>query len=350
MEKPDSTLLMLHGGALGDLALALRLALDLAQSLSVRRLTAYARVRLDSLRCAHPQLRCTGSDGLGLHWLHRSDDEAPPGELIERFRDRLVLNLLSDACGAPHRRIERLAPRRVLSVEPRPSDGSVAHILEQWRRQLEAQGVVRTTCSRRAGPRAFVAEDAVERGREALARAARTSALAATLSAAPLALIHPGSGGVAKCWPIACFTDLAARLIARGFQAHFLTGPVEQERWSSSAKRSLRDVAPLVESADETTLLGALSAADLLISNDAGPAHVAALIGTPSLTLFGPTPAPVWRPAGEFARVCVGPTPAERPDWGLEPGAVACVAAEMMSERGARSHDPEQPDAEVNPC
>ena len=36
-------------------------------------------------------------------------------------------------------------------------------------------------------------------------------------------------------------------------------------------------------------LIGALDACDLLISNDTGPAHVAAALGRPTLTIFGPT-------------------------------------------------------------
>ncbi|HEX2491195.1 MAG TPA: glycosyltransferase family 9 protein, partial [Blastocatellia bacterium] len=36
-------------------------------------------------------------------------------------------------------------------------------------------------------------------------------------------------------------------------------------------------------------LIGALDACDMLISNDTGPAHIAAALGRPALTIFGPT-------------------------------------------------------------
>jgi heptosyltransferase-2 len=36
-------------------------------------------------------------------------------------------------------------------------------------------------------------------------------------------------------------------------------------------------------------LIGALDACDLLVSNDTGPAHIAAALGRPTLTIFGPT-------------------------------------------------------------
>ena len=36
-------------------------------------------------------------------------------------------------------------------------------------------------------------------------------------------------------------------------------------------------------------LIGLLDACDLLVSNDTGPAHIAAALGRPTLTIFGPT-------------------------------------------------------------
>jgi heptosyltransferase-2 len=36
-------------------------------------------------------------------------------------------------------------------------------------------------------------------------------------------------------------------------------------------------------------LIGLLDVCDLLVSNDTGPAHIAAALGRPTLTIFGPT-------------------------------------------------------------
>ncbi|MBN2448026.1 MAG: glycosyltransferase family 9 protein, partial [Phycisphaerae bacterium] len=48
------------------------------------------------------------------------------------------------------------------------------------------------------------------------------------------------------------------------------------------------------------------TAAAVLLGNDSGPGHLAALLGTPTITLFGPTSATVWRPLGPRARIIVG--------------------------------------------
>jgi ADP-heptose:LPS heptosyltransferase len=49
-----------------------------------------------------------------------------------------------------------------------------------------------------------------------------------------------------------------------------------------------------------------LAHADLLLSNDTGIMHVGAAVGVPVLSLFGPTPALQWAPAGPEHRSLQG--------------------------------------------
>ncbi|MDQ3009748.1 MAG: glycosyltransferase family 9 protein, partial [Acidobacteriota bacterium] len=58
--------------------------------------------------------------------------------------------------------------------------------------------------------------------------------------------------------------------------------------------------------AGETTiaeLIGLLARCNLLVTNDTGPAHVAAALGTPTLTIFGPTNEFETAPAGTHAQL-----------------------------------------------
>jgi heptosyltransferase III len=50
-----------------------------------------------------------------------------------------------------------------------------------------------------------------------------------------------------------------------------------------------------------------LASARAWLGNDSGPSHLAALCGTPSTVLFGPTDPRVWRPLGERVRVIISP-------------------------------------------
>jgi ADP-heptose:LPS heptosyltransferase len=69
---------------------------------------------------------------------------------------------------------------------------------------------------------------------------------------------------------------------------------------------------PAIDLAGVTTvglLPALLSRASLLITNDSGPMHVAAAVGTPVVALFGPTSAVRTGPYGVGHRVLTGEVP-----------------------------------------
>ena len=137
-------------------------------------------------------------------------------------------------------------------------------------------------------------------------------------SADRCALIHPGSGGRDKCWSIALFIELARRLRGRAWKPCFIVGPVEVDTWTEAEVATLDGEFPVVRWPEPTELLGLLAAASVLIGNDSGPVHLAALLGTPTVTLFGPTCARVWHPLGSGASAIVGNPRADKTTWGLE--------------------------------
>lgn len=106
------------------------------------------------------------------------------------------------------------------------------------------------------------------------------------------ALLFPGSGHRAKCWPEQRFAELAFRLQHRGLPVRFVLGPAEQERGVRVQEfehvhcRTLPD------------LQRHLNRAGLVVGNDCGPLHLAGMLGRPALALFGPTPASQWGPVG----------------------------------------------------
>ena len=79
-------------------------------------------------------------------------------------------------------------------------------------------------------------------------------------------VIHTGAGQPVRVWPRERFENLAARLRDAGWEAVLLDD-------------SLRDV---------DQLLATLATADRFIGNDSGPGHLAALLGVPTFTIFGP--------------------------------------------------------------
>jgi heptosyltransferase-3 len=117
-----------------------------------------------------------------------------------------------------------------------------------------------------------------------------------------LIVIHLGAGKPEKCWPVERFVELAERLKQGGRRVRVLLGEAELERWPADAIRRVEQVGDVRRPATFVDLLNELAAADALVGNDSGPAHLAAIIGVPTVTLFGTSP-DRWRPLGPRVRV-----------------------------------------------
>jgi ADP-heptose:LPS heptosyltransferase len=116
-------------------------------------------------------------------------------------------------------------------------------------------------------------------------------------------LIHPGSGGRAKCWPINGFLQLIERLVKAGNPVKVLLGEVELERFSADDLRRLETAAAVAKPANYVDLYAQCAAAAGFIGHDSGPAHLAGIMGLPTLALFGPSDPAVWRPLGPRVKV-----------------------------------------------
>jgi len=321
---------ILHGGALGDLALTLRLARGLPGVEPAGRLRVVSRTTLAALRDGRPALDCRSSETAGLTWLYGDGQAPPPVPLRKLISGQRVLNAL-DAPDSPlHRRLLQLAPRALYSFDPRPQPACAAHIVTQWRRTLAAQGLDVTADEPPYSAALRVSPRCVARGRAQLIAALDAHRGAGKRRLESVVLMHPGSGGVAKCWPLEAFVIVARQLADSGKAVAWLLGPAELERWPAQRVASLRAEFAVLAPPSAGDLLDVLAAAGLLIANDSGPAHLAALIGTPTVAIFGPTSPDIWRPLGPGARVIRG-DPNRAATWGIEPAAVAAAAAQIVT-------------------
>jgi len=124
------------------------------------------------------------------------------------------------------------------------------------------------------------------------------------LSVAPVdtpldVIIHPGSGGNAKNWPLERFLRLAEALRARGRAVRWCVGPAEEGV-------TLPADAKIVCEPSLTALARCLAAARDYVGNDSGVTHLAAACGTRTTAVFGPTDARIWAPRGAHVRVVRG--------------------------------------------
>jgi heptosyltransferase-2 len=108
---------------------------------------------------------------------------------------------------------------------------------------------------------------------------------------APLVVLNPGGNRADKRWPAERFAEVADALARHDGATVAVSGsPGERDLTRRIAAAA---AAPIIDLADRGIGLGVLKAvlrrAALLVTNDTGPRHLAAALGTPVVSLFGPT-------------------------------------------------------------
>lgn len=279
------SLLAVHPGALGDLVLFGHLLTQLggAQTLVAGLEKAQLLVSLGRAR------RAMAFDALPMH---EAFADSPAG-------DCLLPSLLGD-----HRRLvscfggeNPLAQLRLASLTAaesaaflpvRPPADFSGHLLELWCDLLGLEAELSPEpwslpADMRSLPRELVNSHRLPSDR--------------------LAVIHPGSGGRNKCWPLERFEALALRLRREGFHIVWSLGPVELDVWPHGTVERLQRDHTVLANQPLITLAGLLSQADILIGNDSGVAHLAAALGRPTVAIFGPSNPIHFRPLGKSVRV-----------------------------------------------
>jgi heptosyltransferase-3 len=112
----------------------------------------------------------------------------------------------------------------------------------------------------------------------------------------PFALIHPGSGGGRKNWPLDRFRAVAVRLRDQGLAGYFVTGPAEGPAFAASLP--LPEGWRILHEPPLPALAGLLARCGAYVGNDSGVTHLAAVAGAPVLALFRDDSLPAWRPCG----------------------------------------------------
>ncbi len=126
-------------------------------------------------------------------------------------------------------------------------------------------------------------------------------------------VIAPGSGGAAKRWPLARWSEVAQAL--GSVPRVWVRGPVEAEEggWPEGA------VAP-----DLPGMIALAASSGAWLGMDAGPSHLAAAVGAQVGVIFGPTDPRCWAPIGATVWT-----------WDTEPGALADWACRARTSRMA---------------
>lgn len=101
-------------------------------------------------------------------------------------------------------------------------------------------------------------------------------------------VLNPGGNNPAKRWPAERFAEIAGRIGRRGIRVLVNAAPAEAELAAQIvAGTGAVSLAPLGGTLG--SLKGIVRRSRLMVTNDTGPRHIAAALGVPVVTLFGPT-------------------------------------------------------------
>lgn len=297
---PDApySILAIRPGALGDALLAWP-ALAL-----LRRLAPKTRLHLVTRAEVMPLALSSGlADAATAYddprWLGLFAPTLPlPPEAVDAD---VVVAWLGDPDGEVAARLRAICSGRVLVIPGRPDLTVGEHAALQLLRPLAALGLpVPAPGTPPAEVRSVLPPlDAGDLAREVVARWWEAQSL--DDGAAPVVALHAGSGGAAKRWPAARYGILAAELARSGVRPLLISGP--QDAGVSAAVQASANAARLADLPEAQGLAIAEVAALLqrcaaFVGNDSGVAHLAGLLGIPTLALFGPTDPSIWAPLG----------------------------------------------------
>jgi ADP-heptose:LPS heptosyltransferase len=117
----------------------------------------------------------------------------------------------------------------------------------------------------------------------------------------PYVVVHPGTTAPARAYPVPLWREVVGRLTAAGRCVLVTGAPDERELTAAVASGAVlpgraRDCAGLF---DLPALAAVLQHASTVVVANTGPAHLAAAVGTPVVSLFAPVvPAVRWAPYG----------------------------------------------------
>jgi lipopolysaccharide heptosyltransferase II len=174
------------------------------------------------------------------------------------------------------------------------------------------------------------------------------------------AVLHVGATAPSRRYPPESFVAAARELAAGGWR-FVLTGTAGERPLVEAVREGIgpaaRTVAGLL---DLETTAALVAAAPVLVSNNTGPAHVAAAVGTPVVVLYAltnPQHTPWMVPSRvlyhdvpcRFCYASVCPQGHHRCLRGVPPSAVAEAVRELVAPSAAAGDQPEQQDRDVVP-
>ncbi len=222
-----------------------------------------------------------------------------PASLINKLSNMdLIIAFVSDKDQVMVNNLRAAGVKHVIHYEPFPSEGEGIHVIDHFLKCLDLLVIDHSNKI----PKIFLRDEDILLGEKFLNdRVVNPKKM--------LVAMHPGSGSRQKCWPTDRYVELIlwlkkemdAQILLISGQAD--TGIVEALRDKVRDNFILADQLPL------PILAAIIKRSNLFVGNDSGITHLAAAVGTPTITIFGPTDPRMWGPRGEQVKILYKKSP-----------------------------------------
>jgi ADP-heptose:LPS heptosyltransferase len=296
-------ILIFQTGGLGDFVLTWPFAVGLGRIYPQSRIIYVTHSQKGELARRVLRLEATDAEA-GWHGLFADGGNLPPAtqKLLESAQ---AIYTFLPATPTWHENVERINPAaKRVEIDARIPPDFAGHVTEQMLAQLQNHPAERAAT-------------------EQILRSIADRGIGFKPARGTDVVIHPGAGSPAKCWPVAEFVQLADELKKTGRSVRFVIGEVELDRWTQSDRGKLAAAAPVRSCGNLLELLNEISTAAAFVGNDSGPAHLAGIIGVPTIALFGQTSPVQWKPLGPRVRVLQTSPP-------IDPASVAELATRQI--------------------
>lgn len=290
---PARRFAVLHQGALGDFLLACPIFEDIHRTLPEVVMDFWTREEHADLLICKPYLgKVASPHGHELTPFHHADlweAADPPARFMDA--DQVFIfgqkgaRLMSD-------RLSRRLSKPVRWIQSFPGPEDPVHVTEFLRRQISTVLGPLKKGFRRLSPSPEHLD------------AARSWLRVELGGARPRpVLVHPGSGGACKVWPLPRWYALLKWLrLGLAVPVVLTLGPADDRiRVLAHEARALG--VRVAEGLPLPELAALLSQARLFLGSDSGVSHLAAAVGTPTVVIFGCSDHRVWSPAGPHVQV-----------------------------------------------
>ena len=293
MPVSQRTILVIHPGGLGDVLLsfdalaAMRAssphhAIVLLAGSEVGQLLVHCGVIDQSLSIESSQLSA----------LFTGEGRLLDDQLGVFRRCDLVVAWLSDQTGLLRRTMQELGIPRVILRSPASTEGH--HQSERFLQTLQGE----FPADARPPLRLHLPEQVLQSGEDALRAVGIERAM-------PLIVCHSGSGSRHKCVSAATWGALIRGCRARQLMPVVVVGPADEQAAAAISELGITDL-PILRPRSVTMLAAILAQAQGYIGHDSGVTHLAALLGVPTVAMFGPTDEQRWAPRGAHVTVVRG--------------------------------------------